>query len=59
MLYGIKCCMIKSQNENKISVEDMRMLRCVCGKTRKDKIRIYNIDLVFMRVDKMERVKRI
>lgn len=35
--------LFKNQHENKISVVDMRMLRCMCGKTRCDGIRNDNI----------------
>ncbi|KAI8543266.1 hypothetical protein RHMOL_Rhmol08G0203600 [Rhododendron molle] len=39
MLYGTECWPIKKQQVNKMSVAEMRMLRWVCGKTRRDKIR--------------------
>ena len=39
MLYGTECWPIKKQQVNKISVADMRMLRWMCGKTRRDRIR--------------------
>ncbi|KAM7490942.1 hypothetical protein LguiA_033863 [Lonicera macranthoides] len=39
MLYGTECWAVKSQHENKLSVAEMRMLRWMSGKTRKDKIR--------------------
>lgn len=41
--YGTECWTVNSQFENKISVEEMRMLRCMCGKTRQDRIKNYNI----------------
>jgi hypothetical protein len=39
MLYGTECWPIKKQQVNKISVAEMRMLRWMCGKTRRDRIR--------------------
>ncbi|KAI8547555.1 hypothetical protein RHMOL_Rhmol07G0205300 [Rhododendron molle] len=39
MLYGMECWHIKKQQVNKISVTEMRMLRWMCGKTRRDRIR--------------------
>ena len=39
MLYGIECWAIKKQHISKMSVAEMRMLRWMCGKTRKDRIR--------------------
>ncbi|KAL5141766.1 Metal tolerance protein 6 [Glycine soja] len=39
ILYGTKCWAVKSQQENKVGVAEMRMLRWMCGKTRQDKIR--------------------
>ncbi|KAI8559998.1 hypothetical protein RHMOL_Rhmol04G0220700 [Rhododendron molle] len=39
MLYGTESRPIKKQQVNKMSVAEMRMLRWVCGKTRRDKIR--------------------
>ncbi|PNY04000.1 DNA repair protein rev1-like [Trifolium pratense] len=38
-----RCCAVKNQHENKISIAKMRMLRWMCGKTRKDNIRNENI----------------
>ncbi|KAK9146749.1 hypothetical protein Sjap_006652 [Stephania japonica] len=38
MLYGSKCCAIKQQLY-KMNVAKMRILRWICGKTRKDRIR--------------------
>ncbi|KAM7467464.1 hypothetical protein LguiB_015026 [Lonicera macranthoides] len=38
-VYGTECWAVKSQHENKLSVAEMRMLRWMSGKTRKDKIR--------------------
>jgi len=34
---------VKNEHESKISVAEMRMLRCMCGKTRHDRIRNDNI----------------
>lgn len=39
MLYGTECWAIKKQHISKMSVAEMRMLRWMCGKTRKDRIR--------------------
>jgi len=39
MLYGSECWALKGQQEHKIGVAEMRMLRWMCGHTRKDKIR--------------------
>ena len=39
MTYGAKCWPIKKQHMHKMDVADMRMLRWMCGKTRKDKIK--------------------
>ncbi|KAM7518030.1 hypothetical protein LguiB_016992 [Lonicera macranthoides] len=39
MLYGTECWAVKSQHENKLNVAEMRMLRWMSGKNRKDKIR--------------------
>ena len=38
LLYGSKCWAVKYQHEQKTSVAKMRMLRWMCGHTRKDKI---------------------
>ena len=43
MLYGTECWAVKKQHEAKMSVAEMRMLRWMCGKTRKDRIRNVNI----------------
>jgi hypothetical protein len=40
MLYGTKCWAVKSQHENQVShAAEMRMLRWMSGKTRRDRIR--------------------
>ncbi|WP_317593309.1 hypothetical protein, partial [Lactiplantibacillus plantarum] len=39
LLYGSECWAVKYQHEQKTSVAEMRMLRWMCGHTRKDKIR--------------------
>ena len=38
-LYGSECWAVKYQREQKTSVAEMRMLRWMCGHTRKDRIR--------------------
>ena len=37
--YGAKCCPIKKQHMHKMSVAKMRILRWMCGKIRKDRIK--------------------
>jgi len=39
MLYGSECWATKKQNVQKMGVAEMRMLRWMCGKTQKDKVR--------------------
>ena len=39
MLYGTECWATNREHTHKMSVTEMRMLRWMCGKTRKDKIR--------------------
>ncbi|WP_375619007.1 hypothetical protein, partial [Bartonella sp. AC134YNZD] len=39
ILCGTECWVIKTQQTNKMKVAEMRMLRWMCGKTRKDRIR--------------------
>ena len=39
LLYGAECWATKKQHVHKMSVTEMRMLRWMCGKTRKDKVR--------------------
>ncbi|KAM2968345.1 hypothetical protein FF1_028501 [Malus domestica] len=38
MLYGTECWVVKHQHVHKMDVAEMRMLRGMCGHTRKDKI---------------------
>ena len=38
MLYGTECWAVKKQYVSKMNVAEMRMLRWMCGKTRRDKI---------------------
>eukprot|EP00268_Persea_americana_P015107 TRINITY_DN16854_c0_g1_i2.p1 TRINITY_DN16854_c0_g1~~TRINITY_DN16854_c0_g1_i2.p1 ORF type:complete len:146 (-),score=8.65 TRINITY_DN16854_c0_g1_i2:94-531(-) len=37
--YEVECWSIKKQHMQKMSMAEMRMLRCMCCKTKKDKIR--------------------
>jgi hypothetical protein len=39
MMYDAECWATKGQHIQKISVAEMRMLRWICGHTRKDQIR--------------------
>ena len=39
MLYVTECWAIKRHHAQKMSVAEMRMLRWMCGNTRKDKVR--------------------
>ena len=39
MLYGTECRGIKRYHAQKMSVADMRMLRWICGNTRRDNVR--------------------
>jgi hypothetical protein len=39
ILYGAKCWATKGQHIQKMNVAKMRMLRWICGHTRKDRIR--------------------
>ena len=39
MLYGAETCATTKRQEKRIEVTEMRMLRWMCGVTRKDKIR--------------------
>ena len=39
MLYGTECWAVKKQYVNKMNVVEMRMLRWMCGKTKRDKVR--------------------
>lgn len=38
LLFGIECWVLKGQQKKKVRVTEMRMLRCMYGHTRKDKI---------------------
>ena len=40
MTYGVECWSIKKQHMQKMSIVEMRILRWMCGKIMKDKIRI-------------------
>ena len=39
MLYGTECWAVKKQYGSKMNVAEMRMLRWMCGKTKRDKVR--------------------
>ncbi|PKA59726.1 isoleucyl-tRNA synthetase [Apostasia shenzhenica] len=39
MIYGAECWPAKKKHTNKINVAEMRMLRWMCGYTRKDRMR--------------------
>ena len=39
MLYGTECWAVKKQYVSKMNVAEMRILRWMCGKTRRDKVR--------------------
>jgi hypothetical protein len=43
MIYGAEYWATKGQHDQKMSVAEMRMLRWICGHTRKDRIRNDNI----------------
>ena len=45
LLYGMECWANKKQYTQKISVAEMRILRWMCGKTWKDKVRNEDIHL--------------
>ncbi|PKA58475.1 ataxia telangiectasia mutated family protein [Apostasia shenzhenica] len=38
MIYGAECWPVKRKHINKINIAEMRMLRWMCGYTRKDKM---------------------
>jgi hypothetical protein len=40
MMYDAECWATKGQHVQKMSVAEMRMLRWICGHTRKDRIRM-------------------
>ena len=39
MFYGTECWAVKKQYVSKMNVTEIRMLRWMCGKTRRDKVR--------------------
>ena len=39
LLYGTKCWAIKKYHAQKMSIAEMRMLRWMCGNTRRDIVR--------------------
>jgi hypothetical protein len=39
MLYGAECWATKSRHIQQLSVTELRMLRCICGHTRLDRVR--------------------
>jgi hypothetical protein len=39
MLYGAECWLTKRRHVQQLSVAEMRMLRWICGHTRKDRVR--------------------
>ncbi|XP_070013898.1 uncharacterized protein [Nicotiana sylvestris] len=39
MLYGAKCWPVKNSHKQKMRVAEMRMLRCICGCTGRDRIK--------------------
>jgi hypothetical protein len=39
MLYGAECWPIKRRHAQQLSVAEMRMLRWICGHTRRDRVR--------------------
>jgi len=43
LLYDTKCWAIKRYHAQKMSVAEMRMLRWMCGNTRRYKVKIENI----------------
>jgi hypothetical protein len=43
MMYGAECWVTKGQHVQKMSVAEMRILRWICGHTRKNRIRNDNI----------------
>ena len=43
MLYGAECWPKKRRHVQQISVAEMRMLRWICGHTRRDRVRNDNI----------------
>ena len=45
LLYGMECWANKKQHIQNMSVAEMRKLRWMCGKTKKDKVRNEDIHL--------------
>jgi hypothetical protein len=43
MLYGAECWSTKKRHVQQLSVTEMHMLRWICGHTRRDRIRNYDI----------------
>ena len=39
MIYIAKCWVFKRQHVGKVSIVDRRILRSICGKTRRDKVK--------------------
>ena len=39
MTYGAECWVVRKKDENRLNVSEMRMLRWIRGKTRKDRVR--------------------
>ncbi|WMV49603.1 hypothetical protein MTR67_042988 [Solanum verrucosum] len=60
LLLRAECWPIKNSHVQKMRVADMRMLRCLCGHTRSDKIRNddiwFKVGVAFM-VDRMSKVR--
>ena len=44
IFYRTECWVIKSQQENKLNVAEMRMLRWMSGHVRQDRIRISTLE---------------
>ncbi|PKA55174.1 hypothetical protein AXF42_Ash003811 [Apostasia shenzhenica] len=39
MIYGAECWPANRKHTNKINIAEMRMLRCMCGYTQKDRMK--------------------
>ena len=39
MTYGAECWAVRKKDENRLHVAEMRMLRCIRGKTKNDHVR--------------------
>ena len=61
LLYGTECWAVRKEHVNKICVVEMRMLRWMCGKTKKDKIRneLLHKDLGITPIDRKMRENRL